>query len=80
MKKTNFGPSALNLSVAMSQETGCVVIVRDGNRVVGSLTREQSVAFAEAIIHFVPPIMADPAKPRLTLVKDGHAESDSAQA
>jgi hypothetical protein len=78
MKKTNFGPSALDLSVAMSEETGCIVIVRDGNRVVGSLTREQSVAFAEAIIHFVPPIMAEPAKPRLTLVKDGHA--DSAQA
>jgi hypothetical protein len=80
MKKTNFGPSGLDLSVAMSHETGCLVMVRDGNRIVGSLTREQSVAFAESIIHFVPPIMAEPAKPRLTLVKDGHAESDSAQA
>lgn len=40
-------------SVAMSQETGCIVMVRtlgDRATIIGSLTREDSLAFADSVI------------------------------
>jgi len=52
MKKTQF-PNPAAYSVAMSTETGCIVMVRDSGKertVVGSLTREDSVKFAEELL------------------------------
>ena len=51
MKKTDFGKTSF--AVAMSQDTGCIVMVRTTagqQAVVGTLTREQSLAFAESIL------------------------------
>jgi hypothetical protein len=43
-------------SVAMSQDTGCIVMVRTNGKqatVIGSLSREQSVAFADSVVDWV---------------------------
>lgn len=71
MKKTQFAPE---FSVAMSLETGCIVMVRmqgDRQKVMGSLEREASIQFARSIINWIPEAIAAPVetpKPQLTLV------------
>ena len=48
MKKTQF-PNPASYSVAMSTETGCIVMVRDSGKertICGSLTRQDSIKFA----------------------------------
>jgi hypothetical protein len=53
-------------SVAMSTETGCIVMTRtNGQRVtiIGSLTRESSMKFADELLEWVPE--AAPEAPRL---------------
>lgn len=64
-----------NFSVAMSQETGCIVMVKTlGTNVsiMGSLTREQSLEFAKGIINWRETIALGVSKaiekPKLTLV------------
>jgi len=52
MKKTQF-PNPACYSVAMATETGCIVMVRDSGKertVVGSLTREDSIRFANELL------------------------------
>ena len=73
MKKTQF-PKA-EYSVAMSLETGCIVMVRNLNKqvkVMGSLTRDDSLKFARGIIDWVPDALdakpAEPERPKLTVV------------
>lgn len=44
-------------SIAMSKDTGCIVMVRtNGTKatVIGSLTREDSLRFADGLIDWVP--------------------------
>ncbi len=44
-------------SVALSDDTGCIVIVEMRGkvpRVMGSLTHEQSVTFADAVMRWMP--------------------------
>lgn len=56
MKKTVFKDTAA-YSVAMSQETGCIVMVRTTGQkvaIMGSLTREDSVKFAESVTTWIP--------------------------
>ncbi len=58
MKKTQF-PNPACYSVAMSTETGCIVMVRDSGKertVVGSLTREDSVKFANELLQWEPDV------------------------
>ena len=55
-------------SVAMSQQDGCIVIVRtNGEKVsiIGSLTREQSVQFCESVLDYGEP--HDPDQPAVRL-------------
>lgn len=64
-------------SVAMSQDTGCIVMVRKLGakvNVMGSLTREQSVEFAKSLIDWRETIAlgvskAIETKPKLTVVQ-----------
>lgn len=45
-------------SVAMSQDTGCIVMVRSNGAkvtVIGSLTREDSLTFADSVIDWAFP-------------------------
>ena len=45
-------------SVAMSADTGCIVMVRTNGKkatVIGSLTREQSLKFSRDLIDWSPP-------------------------
>jgi hypothetical protein len=44
-------------TVATDDVTGRVVIVTNGQKVIGALTREASVAFAQDIIDWIPPMM-----------------------
>jgi hypothetical protein len=70
MKKTIFNKP--EFSVAMSFETGCVVFVRnegEKQKIIGSLTREDSLKFAQGIINWVPEsVRVEPEKPKLSLV------------
>jgi hypothetical protein len=55
MKKTVFDKPAY--SVAMSQDTGCIVMVKTTGRkveVMGSLTHEDSLKFAQGILDWIP--------------------------
>lgn len=48
-------------SVAMSQDTGCIVMVRTNGKqvtVIGSLTRNDSLAFADSVEDWEPPVPA----------------------
>lgn len=56
-------------SVALDDVTGRVVIIRCNREVIGNLIREQSVAFAQDIIDWVP-IAMRPAKPEEGLILD----------
>ena len=53
MKKTHFNGRGkrveLVFAIAMSNETGCLVMLRDGE-VVGSLDREQSIGLADGVL------------------------------
>jgi hypothetical protein len=57
-------------SIAMSMETGCIVMTRTNGQkvtVIGSVPREQSCAFANELLEWMPegaPV-AEPDKPRL---------------
>jgi hypothetical protein len=53
MKKTVF-PKKSEFSVAMSEETGCIVVVMDAKVAIGSLTREQSVDFCHLVDRWKP--------------------------
>jgi hypothetical protein len=76
MKKTQFGKP--EFSVAMSLETGCIVMVKminDKQSVCGSLTRDDSLKFAQGILDWRAETVLDaqvvpvePEKPKLTLV------------
>ncbi len=69
MKKTKFPP--IEHSVAMSLDTGCIVMIRAstaGNKVVGSLTRVDSVKFAQSILEWIPQTAEAPERPKLTVV------------
>lgn len=55
MKRTNFAETADTFSVAMSKETGCVVVIKNGAEIVGSMTREQSMLLGDVLLKFVPP-------------------------
>lgn len=56
-----------SFSVAMSQDTGCIVMVRTNGQkatIIGSLDKEQSEAFAQGILDWVPPAsQAEPEHP-----------------
>lgn len=55
MKKTVFDEPAY--SVAMSQDTGCIVMVKTQGRkvtVIGSLTHEASIKFAHGVLQWMP--------------------------
>jgi hypothetical protein len=55
MKKTVFDKPAY--SVAMSQETGCIVMVKTEGRkvsVIGSLDRAMSMKFADGVLQWMP--------------------------
>lgn len=74
MKKTNFGGKR-QYSVAMSQETGCIVMIQinpdESLKVMGSLDREQSLNLAHELIAWTASIdkAVDKAvKPKLSLV------------
>jgi len=74
VKKTQFGPKP-EFSVAMSLETGCIVMVKtlgEKQAVVGSLTRDDSQKFAQALLDWRPETVLDaqsePEKPKLSLV------------
>jgi hypothetical protein len=48
-------------SVAMSKDTGCVVMVRTNGAkatVIGALTREDSLNFADGLIDWEPEVIA----------------------
>jgi hypothetical protein len=67
VKKTDFGKPAF--SVAMSIETGCIVMTRtlgEQVKVMGSLTREQSIEFAKSITDWVPEAAKE--RPKLSIV------------
>ena len=71
MKKTQFPKP--EYSVAMSLETGCIVMVRttnDKQSVMGSLTREDSMKFAQGILDWRQETVLDAPKepPKLSLV------------
>jgi hypothetical protein len=70
MKKTVFPKAAF--SVAMSLETGCIVMVRargDKQEIMGSLTREDSLKFAQGLLDWIPEAAQAPEpRPKLTLV------------
>ena len=65
MKKSQFDKP--EFSVAMSLETGCVVMVRSlrsKQEVCGSLSREDSMKFALGILDWAPEnVQAEPPKP-----------------
>lgn len=44
-------------TVATDDVTGRVVIITNGHKVIGALSREVSVKFAHDIIDWVPPVM-----------------------
>lgn len=53
MKKTDFS----KYSVALSEETGCIVMVKTDGRevtVIGSLTRAQTLKFADDVRAWMP--------------------------
>lgn len=55
MKKTQFDEP--NYSVALSGDTGCIVMVKTQGRkvtVMGSLTHEQSLHFADEVLKWMP--------------------------
>ncbi len=55
MKKTEF--TKPEYSVAMSQDTGCIVMVEkrgDKVKVMGSLTHEDSLKFANDVLKWMP--------------------------
>jgi hypothetical protein len=70
MSKSQFDKP--EFSVAMSLETGCIVMVRSlrsKQEVMGSLTRADSIKFAHGILDWAPEaVQAEPEKPKLTLV------------
>lgn len=73
MSKSQFDKP--EFSVAMSLETGCVVMVRSlrsKQEVCGSLTRADSIKFAQGILEWVPeavqPDPPPPEPPKLHLV------------
>jgi hypothetical protein len=70
VRKTRFSEQ---FSIAMSQEDGCLVIVRNQETVVGSLTRAQTLMLAQGCIDFVPPIVREKAPPKLSLVPHDEA-------
>jgi hypothetical protein len=56
MKKTVFKDPAA-YSVAMSKDTGCIVMVRTNGQsvtVMGALDRAQSVKFADGLLQWMP--------------------------
>jgi hypothetical protein len=55
-------------TVAMSQEDGCIVMIENGRHVVGSLTREQTIGFAQGCLEWKP---VEPGPP-LEVVKAVH--------
>lgn len=73
MKKSEF-TGRPNFSVAMSQDTGCIVMVKTTGAtttVMGSLTRDQSIEFAKSLIAWVPTledVVKEAVKPKLSLV------------
>jgi len=71
MRKTSF---AEQFSIAMSQENGCLVIVRNQEHVVGSLTRAQTLLLAQGCIDFVPPLVAAKVPPKLTVIDGDRAQ------
>lgn len=44
-------------TIGVDDVTGRAVIIRCNREVIGGLTREQSVAFAQDIIEWIPPAM-----------------------
>lgn len=68
MKKTHFDGK---FAIAMSQEDGCLVIVRHGDTVVGSLSRAQTLMLCQGCIDFIPPLIRE--TPKLSLVKSDEA-------
>ncbi len=61
MKKTEFAKPAY--SVAMSEETGCIVMVKTVGRevtVIGSLTHEASIKFADGVLKWIPEALRKP--------------------
>lgn len=56
--------SGATYAVAMSQEDGCLVMVENDRHVVGSMTREQTIAFAQGCLDWTayqPPTVAETA-------------------
>jgi hypothetical protein len=75
VKKTDFGGKKAAYSVAMSKETGCIVMIRietdDSLKVMGSLDREQSLLMAKDIQEWsgtVSEAVGQAVKPKLSLV------------
>lgn len=72
MKKTQFAKP--EYSVAMSVETGCIVMVKKGPRgaeVIGSLSREDSLRFCQGLIEWIPEVLLAESiaeTPKLSLV------------
>jgi hypothetical protein len=74
MKKTEF-TGRPNFAVAMSRDTGCIVMTRTLGAevsVMGSLTREQSLSFARSLLDWKPEEIQEAVKevvrPKLTVV------------
>lgn len=41
-------------SMGMSEEDGCIIFVKNGNQILCSLQREDSVRFAEKLLAWLP--------------------------
>lgn len=57
MKKTVFKDQASAYSCAMSKQDGCIVMLRTNGEkitVIGSLTRDMSVKFADELLQWMP--------------------------
>ena len=52
-------------AIAMSAEDGCMLVVRNGESVVGSVSREETIKFAQDVLAWqepVPEVIAAPKK------------------
>lgn len=64
----------VSYSLAMSKETGCIVIVRTNGKdisVIGSLTREESLDFVKGIMEWSAEVIQEDA-PRIVIAQSQH--------